>query len=112
VARPLRIEFPGALYRVTSRGDRREAIFPDDSDRAQFLTLLGEACERFDAAVQAYCLMGNHYHVVLSVGPPARWHDADGHRGAAGLVAGPGEPAGGEGAAGGWFNTRSRSQPD
>jgi hypothetical protein len=44
VARPLRIEFPGALYRVTSRGGRREAILPDDSDRAQLLMLLGEAC--------------------------------------------------------------------
>lgn len=66
MARPLRIEFPDALYHVTSRGDRREAIFLDDSDRAQFLTLLGEACERFDAAVQAYCLMGNHYHLVLN----------------------------------------------
>jgi REP element-mobilizing transposase RayT len=66
MARPLRIEFPDALYHVTSRGDRREAIFTDDSDRAQFLTLLGETCERFDAAVLAWCLMGNHYHLVLN----------------------------------------------
>lgn len=66
MARPLRIEFPGALYHLTSRGDRREAIFADDQDRATFLTLLGDACERFDAFVMAYCLMGNHYHLVLS----------------------------------------------
>ena len=51
MARPLRIEFPDALYQATSRGDRREAIFLDDSDRARFLTLRGKACERFDAAV-------------------------------------------------------------
>jgi putative transposase len=66
MARPLRIEFPGALYHVTARGDRQEAIFLDDQDRAGFLALLGETCERFGAAVHAYCLMGNHYHVVLS----------------------------------------------
>jgi putative transposase len=66
MARPLRIEFPGALYHVTARGDRQEAIFLDDHDRAGFLALLGETCERFDLAVHAWCLMGNHYHVVLT----------------------------------------------
>lgn len=65
MARPLRIEFSGAIYHVTSRGDRREAIFGDDEDRAYFLGVLGQAAERFDAEVLAYCLMGNHYHVVL-----------------------------------------------
>jgi len=66
MARPLRIEFPHALYHVTSRGDRRESIFVDDADRVAFLTLLDDACERFDAALLAYCLMGNHYHLVLT----------------------------------------------
>ena len=66
MARPLRIEFPHALYHVTSRGDRREPIFVDDADRAMFLALLDDACERFDAALLAYCLMGNHYHLVLT----------------------------------------------
>ncbi len=65
MARPLRLEFPGALYHVTSRGDRRENIYADDEDRRMFLTLLGEVCERFAWTVYAYCLMNNHYHLVL-----------------------------------------------
>jgi REP element-mobilizing transposase RayT len=65
MARPLRIEFPGAVYHVTSRGDRREPIFADDEDRERLLEVLGQAMERFDAQVLAYCLMGNHYHFVL-----------------------------------------------
>lgn len=63
--RPLRIEFPGAVYHVTSRGDRREAIYEDDADAALFLNILGQACERFKAKVLAYCLMTNHYHLVV-----------------------------------------------
>ena len=66
MARPLRIEFPHALYHVTGRGDRREPIFLDDIDRTSLLALLDDTCERFDAAVLAYCLMGNHYHLVLT----------------------------------------------
>ena len=65
MARPLRIEFPGAIYHVTSRGDRREVIFEDDADRHRWLAVLAQAASRFDAQVLAYCLMGNHYHVVL-----------------------------------------------
>lgn len=65
MARPLRIEFPGAIYHVTSRGDRREAIYEDDADRERFLGVLEQAVARFDAQVLAYCLMGNHYHLVL-----------------------------------------------
>jgi REP element-mobilizing transposase RayT len=65
MARPLRIEFPGAVYHVTSRGDRREDIFADDEDRHGFLELVGQALSRFDAQMLAYCLMGNHYHFVL-----------------------------------------------
>lgn len=64
MARPLRIEFPGAIYHITSRGDRREPIFEDDEDRHGFLTVVGQAMERFDANVLAYCLMDNHYHLV------------------------------------------------
>jgi len=63
-ARPLRIEFPGAFYRVTSRGDRREAIFQDDEDRDIFLSTLAEVVERFNWVCHAYCLMTNHYHLV------------------------------------------------
>jgi putative transposase len=65
MSRPLRIEFPGAVYHVTSRGDWRENIFLDAEDRNTFLGILGHAMERFDAQVLAYCLMGNHYHLVL-----------------------------------------------
>jgi REP element-mobilizing transposase RayT len=59
------IEFPGAVYHVTSRGDRREPIFVNDVDRHALLAVLAQATQRFDAQVLAYCLMGNHYHLVL-----------------------------------------------
>ncbi len=65
MARPLRIEIPGALYHVTSRGDRREAIYLTDTDRLYWLKLLGEVCERFNWQCHAYCLMDNHYHIVI-----------------------------------------------
>jgi len=65
MARPLRIEFPGAVYHVTSRGDRQEKIYRDDDDRRSFLRTVGQMSERFDARLLAYCLMGNHYHLVL-----------------------------------------------
>ncbi len=57
MARPLRIEFSGALYHLTSRGDRREAIFEDDEDRSIFLHTLAEVIERFHWLCHAYCLM-------------------------------------------------------
>lgn len=65
MARPLRIEFAGALYHLTSRGDRREDIFLDDVDRAMFLEVLAEVCDRFRWVCHAYCLMSNHYHLVI-----------------------------------------------
>lgn len=65
MARPLRIEFPGAVYHVTSRGDRREPIFENDEDRRSFLNVVAQATERFDAVILAYCLMDNHYHLVI-----------------------------------------------
>jgi putative transposase len=65
MARPLRIEFDGALYHVTSRGDRREDIFEDDEDRRRFLNLLAEVAERFNWRCHAYCLMTNHYHLIV-----------------------------------------------
>lgn len=70
MSRPLRIEFPGATYHVTSRGDRREAIFSDDDDRMRLLEVLASAAERFEAVVLAFCLMGNHYHLVLHTHRP------------------------------------------
>jgi putative transposase len=65
MARPLRIEYPGALYHVTSRGDRQEAIFDDDQDRTAFLNVLSEVVSRFRWRCYAYCLMGNHYHLMI-----------------------------------------------
>lgn len=65
MARPPRIQFPGALYHVTSRGDRREPIFVDNFDRNALLDVLADGLARLDATVLAYCLMGNHYHLVV-----------------------------------------------
>lgn len=65
MARPLRIELHGGLYHITSRGDRREDIFIDDADRRQWLTLLGEVCARYNWFCHAYCLMDNHFHIVV-----------------------------------------------
>jgi putative transposase len=65
VSRPLRIEFPGALYHITSRGNDRAAIFLVDSDRRQFLDTLGEVVGRCGWRCHAYCLMTNHYHLVV-----------------------------------------------
>jgi REP element-mobilizing transposase RayT len=65
MARPLRIEYPGALYHVTSRGDRQEAIFDDDQDRTAFLNVLAEVTSRFRWRCHAYCLMENHYHLMI-----------------------------------------------
>lgn len=70
MARPLRLEFEGALYHITARGDRREPIFEDDADRDAFLAVLAQALDRFDATAHAYCLMGNHYHIVLETHRP------------------------------------------
>lgn len=65
MARPLRIEFEGALYHVTSRGDRRQGIFLDDTDRVAFLRILGDVVGRFGWLCHAYCLMSNHYHLLI-----------------------------------------------
>jgi len=65
MVRPLRIEFAGAMYHITSRGDRREAIVEDDEDRREFVTLLGDVTEQMGWHCYAWCLMDNHYHLVL-----------------------------------------------
>ena len=65
MARPLRIEYPGAIYHVLSRGDRREAIFRHDADRKLFLELLAKTCRRTGWQIHAYCLMDNHFHLVV-----------------------------------------------
>lgn len=63
--RQLRIEYPGALYHLMNRGDRREPIFKDDLDRQRFLLTLGQACAKTSWQVHAYCLMLNHFHLVI-----------------------------------------------
>jgi putative transposase len=65
MARKLRVQYPGAIYHAMNRGDRREPIFLDDKDRHQFLRTLGEACEKTDWQVHAWCLMNNHFHLVV-----------------------------------------------
>jgi putative transposase len=65
MARKLRVEYPGAIYHVMNRGDRREAIFKDDQDRERFLETLGEVCAKTGWQVHALCLMGNHFHLVV-----------------------------------------------
>jgi len=65
MARPLRIELSGGLYHITARGDRREDIYFNTADRQAWLTLLGQVCERFNWVCHAYCLMTNHYHLVV-----------------------------------------------
>ena len=65
MARPLRLEFPGAIYHVTARGNARNAIFIGDEDRALFLDGLGEVVARFGWRCHAYCLMDNHYHLLI-----------------------------------------------
>ena len=65
MARQLRIQYPGALYHIMSRGDRREDIFFNDVDRQDFIKTLAEACGKTDFQVHAFCLMSNHFHLVL-----------------------------------------------
>ena len=65
MARPIRIEFAGALYHVTSRGDRKEDIYLDDTDRERFLLLLQQITKDYNWLVHAYCLMDNHYHLLI-----------------------------------------------
>ena len=70
MARPLRIEYAGAVYHVTSRGNERKAIFRDDEDREKFLSLLSETPKRFGVLIHGYVLMGNHYHLLLETSRP------------------------------------------
>jgi putative transposase len=70
MARKLRIQYAGAIYHVMSRGDHREDIFHHDDDRKLFLETLGEACAKTDWQVHAWCLMRNHFHLVVETPKP------------------------------------------
>jgi len=65
MGRPIRIQYPGALYHVTSRGNERRDIFVDDDDRRKFLGILADYHDRFGIVLHCYVLMDNHYHLVL-----------------------------------------------
>src|SRR5271157_4332301 len=65
MARPLRIIFPGAVYHVTSRGNNKNEIFKDDQDREDFLKILYQVNRRYNWLCHAYCLMDNHYHLLI-----------------------------------------------
>ncbi|WP_459723826.1 REP-associated tyrosine transposase [Sideroxyarcus sp. TK5] len=65
MARPLRLELAGGIYHVTSRGDRREDIFLNDADRLVWLEIFAQTCKRFNWVCHAWCLMDNHYHIVV-----------------------------------------------
>lgn len=68
MARPLRLEFAGALYHVTSRGDRREAIYEDDDDRLAFLSVLERVCDTYNWVCHAYCLMDTRRLCKTNIG--------------------------------------------
>lgn len=65
MARPLRAEYPGAIYHITSRGNARQPIFEDDEDRKAFQVLLESLVSRYNWLCHAYCLMDNHYHLLV-----------------------------------------------
>src|SRR5467141_2121419 len=65
MARKLRIQYEGAIYHVMNRGDHREDIFYNNTDRKLFLETLAEACAKTDWQVHAWCLMSNHFHLVV-----------------------------------------------
>lgn len=65
MARPLRISYPGAFYHITSRGNEQKDIYKSNRDREKFLNYLESATKRYDAVIHAYCLMDNHYHLLL-----------------------------------------------
>ncbi len=79
----LRGQYPGAIYHVMNRGDRRERIFQDDQDRQSFLQTLGQACQKTGWQVHAYCLMANQFQLVLTtpnanlIAGMARFQDSD-----------------------------------
>ena len=65
MARPQRIEYEGAVYHVTARGNERRAIFEDNANRERFLRVLGESVASFEIRLYLFCLMTNHLHLVL-----------------------------------------------
>jgi putative transposase len=75
MARPLRLEFEGALYHLTARGNARQVIFADDRDCERFLEMLASGLERFDVELHGFVLMKNHFHLLAQTrrGNLSRW---------------------------------------
>jgi putative transposase len=69
MARPLRLEFPGAIYHLTSRGNARQKVFFGGADRELFLSTLSRAVSRYGWLCHAYCLMAYHYHLLIELNP-------------------------------------------
>jgi len=67
MSRPLRLEFNGALYHITTRGNARQAIFLSRKDFTDFLSILSLTVKRYHFLLHAYCLMDNHYHLLLEI---------------------------------------------
>ena len=65
MSRPLRITYPDAFYHITSRGNEQKAVFKSKRDWTKFLEYLESASERYSAVIHAYCMMDNHYHLLL-----------------------------------------------
>ncbi len=70
MARPLRIEFSGAKYHITARGNSQQDIYLSDEDRESFLKLIHTATERYHWYCHVYCLMSNHYHLLIETEQP------------------------------------------
>jgi len=70
MARPLRIEYPGAVYHVTTRGNAQQKIYNNDADRHLFLDVFASTAKRYNWVCHAYCLMDNHYHLLLETPDP------------------------------------------
>jgi len=67
MARPLRIEYDGAVYHIISKGNRGDYIFAEDKDKEVFLDILGRSVDRYGICIHVWCIMGNHYHLLISV---------------------------------------------
>ena len=65
MTRPLRITYPGAFYHITARGNEQKAVLRSKRDRVKFFKYLESAAERYNAVIHVYCLMDNHYHLLL-----------------------------------------------
>jgi putative transposase len=70
MARPIRIQYPDALYRVMARGNQGDKVFLDDQDRQTFLSTITEVCGKTGWNIHAYVLMCNHYHLLLQTPEP------------------------------------------